>query len=371
MRFADIPGHERVKDRLREMVDAERIPHAILLEGPAGAGKFAMVRALTAYIHCTDRHDGDSCGRCEACRQHASFNHIDTLYSFPVIKKNSKPTVSDDYATAFHEFVDEYPFMPFDKWQLELGNINSQPLIYVEEATAMLERLTLTARRSQFKVVAMWLPERLHSSAANKLLKLVEEPASDTLFIMSSDNPADILPTIYSRTQRIKVSRYSDDEVAAMLIERGVDPEAASVTATLAEGNMNRAFDIVAGNKISSKMLDLYMALMRLAWKRQVLDLRRWSVEVADLGREGLVRFYTYASRMTRDNFMLNLGNQSIVALTAEEEQFSSRFCAFITERNIENIINEFDRAASDTASNGNAKIIAFDLAVKMIKLLR
>lgn len=371
MRFADVPGHEDVKERLRQMVDDGRVPHALLLEGPSGAGKYALARALAAYIHCTDRRDGDSCGRCASCRQHDSFNHIDTIFSFPVIKKNSKATASDDYALEFKEFLSENPFMNFSKWLQSLGNINAQPYIYVDEASSLIDRLNLTARRSQFKVVLMWLPERLQQAAANKLLKLIEEPSDDTLFVFTSDKPAEILPTIYSRTQRIKVRRYSDSQVAGILSSKGIDAIAADMAARLAEGNVNRAFDIIDADSTSDKMLEFYMALMRMAWKRQVSDLRQWSIKVAELGREGLVRFYSYCSRMTRDNFMLNLQTPGLVAMTREEMDFSSRFAPFINERNVEEIVAEFDLAARDTASNGNAKIIAFDLAVKMIKLLR
>lgn len=371
MRFSDIPGHADIKQRLVEMVDQGRIPHALLLEGPSGTGKFMLARALASYIHCTERTGGDSCGRCDSCRRLASFNHIDTFYSFPVVKKNSRPTVSADYMADFREFIEESPFMNFDEWVLSLGNANAQPQIYVEEASALLDRLTLTARSSRYKTVLIWLPERLHTSAANKLLKLIEEPSDDTLFIMSSDSPADILPTIYSRTQRIKVMRYSDREVQEYLISHGVGAEEASAAAILSEGNVNKALAVAGHDKGAAKLLDLYTDLMRKAWRRDISGLRQWSGKASELGREGLVRFLAYSSRMSRDNFMLCIGNGNLTAMSRPEYDFSSKFSSFITDRNIEGIIREFDLAASDIAANGNAKIVTFDLAVKMIKLLR
>lgn len=372
MRFADIPGHEDVKNRLRDMVDNGRVPHALLLEGPTGTGKFSLARAMAQYIHCTDRRDGDSCGQCDSCRQHEAFNHIDTLFSFPVVKKNGKPTVSDDYASDFHEFITDRPFMDFSHWLKVLGNVNAQPLIYVDEASALIRRLNLTARRSEYKIVVMWLPERLHPAAANKLLKLIEEPSGDTLFILSSDVPAEILPTIYSRVQRVAVRRYADDDIADWLIMRhGVETGAAHSIAALASGDMNKALVTASGDKDASIMLDLYMKLMRLAWKRQVKELRQWAGDIAELGREGQMRFYAYCSRMTRNNFIINLATPGLVAMSDDEAAFSSRFFPYINERNIEDMIAEFDRAANDTATNGNARIIAFDLAVGMIRLLR
>lgn len=372
MKFADIPGHEDIKERLRAMVDDDRIPHALLLEGIPGVGKFALARATAAYIHCTNRVNGDSCGVCEACRQHAALNHFDTILSFPVVKKDGKKAaVSDEYAADFREHIAKYPFMDFSRWLLALGNINAQPQIYVDEAAALISRLNVTARRSHFKVVLMWLPERLHEAAANKLLKLVEEPYADTLFIFTSDTPKSILPTIYSRTQRITVRRYTDDEVAAYLRSQGVEASDAASRAALAEGSISRAVALAGDGREHAKMFDLYVSLMRLAWKKQVRDLREWSQKIADLGREKAMRFYSYCSRMTRDNFILNLSTPGLVALNDDELAFSSRFSQYITERNVEGIVAEFDAACSDTALNGNARMIAFDLAIKMIKLLR
>lgn len=371
MRFADIPGHDDVKNRLREMVDNDRLPHALVLEGIPGIHKWSLARATAAYIHCTDRQGGDSCGKCDACRQHASFNHIDTFYSFPVVKINSKPTTSDDWAPEFRDFMTEEPLMDTSHWLARLGNANAQPQIYVEEASRLIERLNLKARNSRYKVVLMWLPERLHTSAANKLLKLIEEPYPDTLFIMSSDNPAAILPTIYSRTQRIAVRRYTDSEVAAILTAQGVDAQAAAAAAQLAEGQLTAALNAAGKGTDRHAFFDLFTALMRGAWQKKVRDLREWSLKVANLGREGAMAFYSYCAEMIRDNFVLNLGNDSLVSLSGDEMTFSRRFSPYINERNVEGFLALMDSAREDTAANGNQKIIAFDLAVSAIILLR
>ncbi len=372
MKFADIPGHDDVKQRLRQMVDDHRIPHALLLEGPAGTAKFALARAMAQYIHCTNHVNGDSCGKCAACLQHQTFNHADTFYSFPVIKKNSKPTISDDYAADFHEYLEKNPWMDFDNWLSILGNANAQPMIYVEEAAELLRKLNLTARSAKFKVVVMWLPERLREEAANKLLKLVEEPFPDTIFLMTSDNPRKILPTIYSRTQRISVKRYDDAEVAAVLSSTlKIDSPTASALASTAEGSLSRALALAGSDKESQQFLDLFMELMRLAWQRKVGLLKAWSVKVAELGREGSMRFYDYCARMVRENFIMNLGVPQLNLLTPAEKSFSVKFSPFINERNVEGLIEVLDAALRDTMLNGNAKIISFDLAVKAILLIK
>ena len=372
MRFSDIPGHEREKALLREMADNDRIPHALLLEGPSGAGKFMLARAFAQYIHCTDRTaDGDSCGRCAACLQHQSFNHIDTVYSFPVVKKNSKPTVSDDYASDFREFMTASPFMDFNKWLLVLDNINAQPQIYVEEGNELLRRLTFMARRSKYKIAILWLPERLKTETANKLLKLVEEPYADTKFIMVSNDPRQILPTIYSRTQRISVLRYSDNEVAGILEQRGVDPATAADAAIVAEGDVNHAIALAEAGDERLKLLELFKQLMRAAYARQVGKLREWSQEVAALGREPAMTFLDYCCRLFRESFLLHLQVAELQTLNSAEREFTAKFFPFINEKNVLGLIELFDRSRRDIAGNGNAKIVFFDMAVRTIMLIR
>lgn len=372
MKFSDVPGHEREKALLREMADKDRIPHALLLEGPAGAGKFMLARAFAQYIHCTNRTpDGDSCGACASCLQHESFNHIDTVFSFPVVKKGGKPTLSDDYMAEFREFMTANPFMDLKKWVLTLDNINAQPQIYVEEGNELLRRLTFMARRSKYKAAILWLPERLKTDTANKLLKLVEEPFADTKFIMVSNEPRKILPTIYSRTQRIAVIRYTDAEVAAILRRRGVDAATADDAAIVAEGDVNQAIALAEAGSERLKLLEMFKTLMRAAYARQVGKLREWSKEAAEMGREPAMDFLDYCCRLFRESFLMHLQVEDLLTLNAGEREFTAKFFPFINERNVLDLIELFDRSRRDIAGNGNAKIVFFDMAVRTIMLIR
>jgi len=372
MKFSDIPGHEREKSLLRDMADNDRIPHALLLEGPSGAGKFLLARAFAQYIHCSNRTpDGDSCGRCPSCLQHQSFNHIDTVYSFPVVKKSGKPTISDDYISDFREFMTANPYMDFKKWLQALDNINAQPQIYVEEGNELIRRLTFMARRSKYKVAILWLPERLKTDTANKLLKLVEEPFADTKFIMVSNDPRQILPTIYSRTQRIAVLRYSDSEVADILEDRGVDPATATDAAIVAEGDVNQAISLAEAGSERLKLLELFKTLMRAAYARQVGKLREWSKDVAEMGREPAMNFLDYCCRLFRESFLMHLQVDALQTLNSGEREFIAKFFPFINERNVLDLIELFDRSHRDIAGNGNAKIIFFDMAIRTIMLIR
>ncbi len=372
MRFADVIAHENVKERLRALVDNGRLPHALLLEGPAGVGKFAMARALSQYIHCENRSGGDSCGVCPACVQHATFNHVDMVYSFPVLKNGRSQAVSDDYVADFREFLTVSPFMNFEEWQKALGNINGQPQMYVEESQDILRKLAFTARASDTKIVLMWLPEKMNTQCANKMLKLIEEPLPGTSLIFVSNNPREILPTIYSRLQRIEMRRLGDDVVAGYLADTLSIPHADALSvAHVALGSILAAEKEAMMSRETEQFLEFFTRLMRLAYQRKIGLLKVWANEVAGLGREQEGRFLEYCQRMVRENFICNLRMPQLNYMNQAEAQFSTRFSPFINERNAERIMSQFNLAQTDIAANGNAKIVLFDLAVKMILLLK
>ncbi len=372
MRFKDIPGRLDIKARLVEMADTGRLPHALLLEGPSGSAKFMLARAFAQYIHCEHPSDGDSCGKCPSCRQHMTFNHIDTIFSYPVIKKSGKPAVSADYLGEFKEFITESPFMNPETWVAKLDAANTQPKIYVDEGAELTRRLNFKAHQSKYKIVLLWLPEKMNEDTANKMLKLIEEPHADTIFVMVSNDPRRILPTIYSRTQRISILRYDDSEVTDYLCSQmSVDRQAAIAVTRLASGNINEAISLVSVSKTRKIYLDLFIELMRKAYQRKIGLLRQWSVDVATLGREQSIAFLDYCSRMMRENFILNLHVDGLNYLTPEENAFSVNFSRFINERNVLKLVKVVDDARADISGNGNAKIVFFDLAIKTILLLK
>lgn len=374
MKFSEIPGHETVKQRLRQMALSGKLPHAILLEGPAGVGKMALARAFAQYIHCEHPDpNGDACGRCHSCRLHEAMNHIDTQYVFPVVKTdgmNSNP-ISDDFRDQWVEYLKDRIYMDYQGWTALFGKKNAQLLTYVTESSALLHRLSFTSHVSRYKIVVWWLPEKMNEEAANKLLKMIEEPFDDTIFIMVSDRPRDILPTIYSRVQRIPVKRLPDETVARYLCDNYEISEADALAAAhIAEGNVVKAMEVLNQSKETALFFDMFVKLMRLAYQKNVAELRRWSDDLAALGRDCEIRFYDYAMRMVRENFVYNFNVPEISYMTSTEEQFSVRFARFITVDNVERIIRVFDRARTDIAGNANGKIVNLDVTIKIIMLL-
>ncbi|MDE5687637.1 MAG: DNA polymerase III subunit delta, partial [Paramuribaculum sp.] len=343
MFFRDIPSHDSIKTRLRSMADSGRIPHAILIEGPSGIGKLSLARAFAKYVHCTGKASGDtdSCGRCPSCIQHQSLGHIDTHYVFPVVNngKATKP-ISDDYMPEWKEYLATHTYMDFNRWVEMLSKKNAQPVIYVSESAALIHKLSFAAHTSRYKIVILWLPERMEIEAANKLLKMVEEPWDDTIFVMVSDSPGDILPTIYSRVQRIQAKKLSDSIIAELLEkENGVDAADALAIAHTADGSITTALKNLGSRGEESEFFDLFVSLMRLAYQRKVAELREWSATLSGLGRDKEMKFYCYAIRLMRENFIYNFKLPQLNYLSSTEAKFSTNFARFINERNVEKLV--------------------------------
>ncbi|MDE6826586.1 MAG: AAA family ATPase, partial [Paramuribaculum sp.] len=363
------------KSRLRQMADSGHLPHALLLEGREGIGKFSLARAFAQYIGCTGRRPGDtdSCGKCPSCLHHQALAHIDTVWVYPVVKlekMNTAPT-SDDFHQEWKEFLQGRTFMDIAAWTEQFEKRNAVPTIYVTESDSLIRKLSFESHESVYKTVLWWLPEKMNQETSNKLLKLSEEPYKDTIFIMTSDRPRDLLTTVYSRLQRISVNPYSDEDIADYLVERrGLPSQEAEEISRLAQGSMNEALAAISVSKRKVVMFEQFKQLMRLAYQRNVIELRKWAAELASTGREQQLDFYNYSIRLLRENFMNNFGEAELVFMNDSEKQFGSRFSRFICERNIEQLAALFDEAREDIAANGNGKIINLDVALKVIVLL-
>lgn len=371
MKFSDIIGNQAAKDHLRHIIDRDTIPHALLIHGAPGTGKLALARAAAQYIHCTNRRNGEPCGECPSCRQHQSFNHADTFFSFPIVKKKGY-AVSDDYITEWKSFLLNNPVESFERWLDELRADNSQPIIYVNESESIIHKMSYVSYSSKYKVLIMWLPEKMKEDCANKLLKLLEEPFSDSLFILVSENAKAILPTIFSRVQRLEMKKLSTPEVADYLQSRyGLNEQDAFAVAAPADGNILVAEKNIALDGENKEFFQYFTSLMRLAYTRDLKSLKKWSEEVHAFKREKTRRFLQYAARMIRENFIYNLHHSELNYLNRSEEQFSTRFAPFINAANVEQMIREIETAETDIQGNANGKIVLFDFAIRITILIK
>ena len=364
MRFSEVIGQNEAKERLMQMVKEDRLPHAIMLCGPTGSGKKALAIAFASYL----------LGEDNAMVQ--KLEHPDLHFTYPTIKLPSmggdhKP-VSDDFARDWHDMImNEGPYFSLDTWLSAIGAENQQAIITAGESDELVRKLSLKSSQGGYKVSIIWLPERMNIECANKLLKLIEEPPSQTIFIMVSEEPEKLLETIRSRVQRIDIKKIDEEDIKNALIEkRGIETEQAKAISRLANGSWLKAMEALMVGSENEQFLDMFILLMRLAYQRKVRELRKWSDNVAAMGREKQKRFLLFFIRMLRENFMYNFQQAELVYMTPQEQDFAKNFAKFINEANILPLYDLANRAIRDIGQNANAKIVFFDFALQIIILL-
>ena len=371
MKFSDIAGHNDTIQALRGMADAGRIPHAILLSGISGIGKFRLARAFAQYIHCSNHINGDSCGVCPSCLQHQNLNNPDLHFIYPVVKRDGT-SVSKDLIERWKEMLSDWSYMPPEKWNEIIQAGNSQPAIYVNESEDLIARASLSAYQENFKIFLMWLPEKMRPEAANKLLKLIEEPYDDTLFILVSNDDSKVLPTIFSRTQRFRMLPLSSGDICSHLtLNHGISDGIAAAASKIAEGSMGKAEELACHPDEILEFSALFKETMRMAYGLKASRLKSISEHTASMGREKLLRFLAYCGRMVRENFIYNMKLPQISMMTPEEEEFSLKFSPFIHEGNVETLSEDISKASSDIERNANAKIVMFDLMLLLSQGVR
>ena len=383
MTWSEVIGQREAQERLKQMVREDRLPHALMLCGPMGAGKMALAIAFGCYL-LSKRSENSEYSECSEYSEYSEYSehpmlkkleHPDLHFTYPTIKLPSMSTdhkpVSDDFAKEWHELIMDGPYFTMEQWMQAMGGENQQAIITAGESDDLLRKLSLKSSQGGYKVSIIWLPERMNIECANKLLKLIEEPPQQTVFIMVCEEPDKLLETIRSRVQRIDIKKIDNESLAQALVDkRGISEEDARRISRLANGNWLSALEELQVGSENELFLDMYISLMRLAYQRKIKDLRKWSETMAGYGREKQKRWLTYFLKMCRENFMYNFHQEELVYMTQKEEDFAKNFARFINENNILAISELANRAIRDIGQNANAKIVFFDLALQMIVLL-
>ncbi|MDE5622417.1 MAG: DNA polymerase III subunit delta [Alistipes sp.] len=379
MRFADIIGQEELKQHLVRSVDTGRVSHAQLYTGQAGAGALALAVAYVQYLCCRHRHDGDSCGECPDCRQIASLAHPDLHLVFPVNKqgkKSGEAMRSDEFLPLFRElFAERRGYFSPQEWyeRLDLGK-TLKGMIAAREADEIIRKLSFKSFEADYKIMLVWLPEAMNAEAANKILKILEEPWERTLFLLVSEQPELLLPTILSRTQEVAVPRIAPEVLEREAAARGeTDPVKARNIARLASGSLLTLRQLLAGANDAQRRenFELFRDLMRLSYNDKHLELVTWAEEAAQLSREQQRAFLRDAARLLRESFMLHAGIAEVGYLWGEELAFCSKFAPFVGSENIEPLIGEIERALAQISQNGNPTIVFTHFALSVSKMIK
>jgi DNA polymerase-3 subunit delta' len=371
--FRDIIGQQDVRDQLVSRVGEDRIPHALLFFGPPGTGKLALAVALAQFLSCTNRKEDDSCGICPSCVKFKKLVHPDLHFVLPVMttaKVTGKP-VTDDFIEVWREVFLSNPYISEYQWYEAIGAENKQGFISKNESQQVIRKLGLKPYESQYRMVVIWLPEKMHPAAANSLLKMIEEPPGNTLIFMVSENTDQILPTILSRTQLFFVPPLPEQQIRERLMQQGnADPALVEDAIRKANGNYNTALQTLEQDEREQLYFRYFTELMRLCYSREIIKISNWVDQVAALGRERQKQLLDYSMRLLRENFILHLKQEKLNYMSVKEAEFSEKFSPFIHPGNIHELMESFNLAENHISANGNARIVMMDLSIKVIRLL-
>ncbi|MBR6814896.1 MAG: DNA polymerase III subunit delta [Alistipes sp.] len=372
MRFSDIIGQQELKRHLTDSIDKGRISHAQLFTGKAGAGTLPLAIAYAQYLNCPNRKDGDSCGVCPSCQQIAQSAHPDVHFIYPVNKQGKKSgevVLSAEFLPLWREIMSQSGgYFTRQEWyeKLDLGK-TLQGMISAKEADEIIRRLSFKSFQSKYKVVIIWQAETMNEEAANKILKILEEPWENTIFLLVAERSDLLLKTILSRTQETSVPSLKVEDLTAL--SHGSEQERRNM-ARLAAGDLIQMRRMVQGegDELREECFELFCRLMRLSYNDKHLELLDWADEVAQLSREQQRQMLTHSSRLLREAYMLHAGLGQISYLWGEEAKFCNNFAPFIGNQNIEILISEIESAMRQINQNGNARIVFTHFALAVSK---
>ena len=368
MQFSDITGQKEIKDHLIQTVLENRVSHAQLFLGPEGSGSLLLALAYAQFISCQNRQANDSCGECPSCRKYRKLIHPDLHFSYPFFRGGENEDSMPDQPE-WRNLVLGNPYFNLDDWRLRLDAQNKQANINKAECMNILNRLTLKPFESEYKTMIVWLPEHL-GNEGNRLLKTLEEPADKTLIILVAQNQDQILNTIISRTQLVKIPRLKDEDISKFLVEKkGVsEPKAASI-AYLSEGNLTAALSFMHGEE--NDHLKMFQEWLQLSYRDNGNKIVDFTEKAAKLGRENQKNFLRYGINLIRESVLILSAAENLVHLPQAELEFITNFSKVINLAKAEAIVAELEKAHYHIERNANPKILFLDVSLQFIKILK
>ncbi|MHB1178402.1 MAG: DNA polymerase III subunit [Daejeonella sp.] len=368
MQFRDIVGQQEVKEHLIRTVSDNRVSHAQLFLGPEGSGSFALALAYAQFISCTDRLEEDSCGVCASCRKYTKLIHPDLHFSYPFFRGGEKEDALPDLEE-WRDLVVSNPYFNLDEWRERLDAQNKQPNINKAECMNILHRLSLKPFESEYKAMIIWLPEYLRNEG-NRLLKTLEEPAEKTLIILVAQNQDQLLNTIISRTQLVKIPALSQAEIRNHLVRTKDITEAKAVqTAYLSDGNLQAALNFLKED--DNDNFRLFSGWMRMTFADRGNLIFEFVDEASKIGRESQKNLLRYGISLIRECIMILSGANDLVHLPSNELDFVSNFSRQLDLAKAEALINELDKAHYHIERNANPKILFLDVSLQFVKILK
>ncbi|NCP45398.1 MAG: DNA polymerase III subunit delta [Flavobacteriales bacterium CG18_big_fil_WC_8_21_14_2_50_32_9] len=374
MFFKDIVGYRETKKKLLHIINNDRISHAQLFLGKEGSGNLAMALAYAQYVNCQQKGAEDSCGTCPSCIKFQKLVHPDLHLVFPVAtnEKVKKDPVSANFLESWRAAFLKNPYFTLTDWQEIAETGNKQLLINTKESSDILKALSLKTYEAEYKIMLIWFPEKMNASSSNKLLKILEEPPKKTLFLLVASFAEQLLPTIISRVQLVKLNPIDEKELTDYIIEKYQLPKnEAENIARLSDGNVNQLIRIIEKGDDTEFFQHTFVQLMRSAFVGNVPGLIEWTDEIAKIGREKQKQFLIYGLHLFRESLIMNYGDAALSKKNSKEAEFLKKFAPYIHGTNCLDTIELFNDAVYHIERNANPKILFLDVALKLTKLLR
>ena len=377
MLFKEIIGLEKIKEQLMLSHQKNRVAHSQLFKGPKGSGKLALALAYARFLNCKNTQDMDSCNSCDSCIQFSKLSHPDLHIIFPVVKTTSnKFPQSSEYVEIWKKEFLKNPYFSLSNWSntfrsefLEKVSDKKKELaIYSHQITDINRKLSLKIFSAKYRVIIIWMPEKMNLQASNKFLKILEEPPKKTVLIFVAQDSSNLLKTILSRLQATNIKPYTIQQT--INIRNGEKTEEFLKFCRISSGDMgavlNYNIDTIQDNDTEN-----FIELMRISFKSNFSKISNWSDEISAKTRQDQVRFLTYCLDLIRECIIYNYSNHDLASTTNKEQEFLKNFAKFIHEQNSLLIIDLFEEAVKNIKRNANAKIIFFNLSLELVKLLK
>lgn len=369
MKFSEVIGQEETKRHLISEVKSEKISHAQLFSGKLGFGSLPLALAFVQYIFCENRSETDSCGTCASCRKVSKLEHPDLHFSYPTVQAISK--TSNDFLKDWREQIFENPLFDLNMWTKVMDKKERRPIIGTDESQEIIRKLSLRSFEGGYKVLIMWKAEEMNLSCANKMLKIFEEPPAKTLFILLTEEPDKILMTIRSRTQVIKIPAPDQEHVVNYLMEKvQIGRETAESIAARSEGDLIDAMSMAVSAEETERNRELFIQLMRVCYKKNVIEMVRWSEQIASSSKVTQRDFLLYGLYMFRQSLLKNYTGDQMTRVSSEEGQFLANFARFITGNNIHDFQDKFSKAHYYLERNANPEILFTDLCFHVMRYI-
>lgn len=369
MQFQQIIGQTTLKQELIKEINSGKIAHAQLLQGPAGYGGLPLALAFSQYLFCTDRQADDSCGRCASCQKVTQLQHPDLHFVFPVVLSIGK--TADLFLSDWRSQVQETPYFDLFHWTARIDNKLRKPIIGTDESKEIIRKLSLKGYEGGYKVMIIWQPEEMNADCANKLLKILEEPPAQTLFLLVSEDASKLMITIQSRTQLIRVPKIQSEDLSTYLQQtKNQSRTNADALAAFADGSLIAALSYLETSEDQDQQRSQFIQLMRVCYKKEVLAMMNWADDLAAIGKERQKLFLQYALHMLRQSILTNYMGSVLTKVSAEEAAFLEKFAPFISGNNIREFISTLDSAYYEIDRNANARILFTQLCFQTMRYI-